>query len=131
MFDLEKKPHGVFEPKPQNGGYIYREPKGDPDMLFFSDTEGQDLIMKAAALLSVQGYTARIVVINDAALFESQPEAYRKEVFPETIPAAFGFASEKGVEERFRAYSDHVWTGLAPGMFAAMALDEAKKIWES
>ena len=131
MFDFERKPHGVMEPKPEKGGYVFREPKGDPDMLFFSDDGGLDSIMKAAALLSVQGYTARIVVLNDAELFDRQPESYRKEVFPETIPAKFGYAPAEDRAKRFQAYSDHVFSGeTEPGQFAKEALSEAKKIWE-
>ena len=130
MSDLEKKPHGVMEPKPEKGGYVLREPKGDPDMLFFSDPDGLEQIMKAAALLSVQGYTARIVVLNDADLFDRQPEAYKKEVFPDTVPAVFGYAPEPEQAERFRAYSSRVFCGATgPGGFAKAALDEAKKAW--
>ncbi len=130
MFDFEKKPHGMLEPKPQKGAYIFREPKGDPDMLFFADHEGLLFVVKAAALLSVQGYTARVVSMENPEAFSQQPESYRKEVFPDTIPVVFGYASDKETEKRFRAYSDFVFSGeMDYEEFAKKALDEIKRNW--
>ena len=36
----EIKPHGSYEPKPERGAYLRREPKGDPDVLLFSFPDG-------------------------------------------------------------------------------------------
>lgn len=73
----EIKPHGSYEPKPERGAYLRREPKGDPDVLLFSFPDGEREIFAAADLLSVQGYTARIAVVSDAALFLKQEANYR------------------------------------------------------
>ena len=37
----EIKPHGSYEPKPERGAYLRREPKGDPDVLLFSFPDGE------------------------------------------------------------------------------------------
>ena len=130
MSDFGKKPHGVLEPKPKKGAYVFREPKGDPDMLFFSDHDGLMLILKASGLLSVQGYTARIVMMDDADAFDRQPVSYRKEVFSETIPVVFGYASDSETANRFRAYSGFVFSGdMDYEEFARKALDEIKRNW--
>lgn len=88
----QTKPHGSFPPQRERGAYILREPKGEPDVLLFSGPEGQKTVYGAADLLSVQGYTARIVEVADAALFLRQDAAYRESVFSPAPSARVGLA---------------------------------------
>ena len=108
MYEFEKKPHGVFEAKPEYGAYIYREPKGEPDVLLFSSPDGFRTVMDTADILSVQGYTARIVVVNDPVLFESQSAEYKDSVFSKGIPANVCIAMGPEEEKAFSVYSCHV-----------------------
>ncbi|MEG1547345.1 MAG: transketolase [Clostridia bacterium] len=67
------------------GGYILREPKGGPDVILIATGSEVELIYKAADILSVQGYTARLVSMPCVELFEQQDKEYRESVFPRSI----------------------------------------------
>lgn len=69
------------------GAYILREPKGTPDIILMGSGSEVELLFKAADLLSVKGYTARIVSVPCFELFEQQDEAYKQSVFPKEIRA--------------------------------------------
>lgn len=69
------------------GAYILREPKGEPDVILMASGSEVALLYQAADILSVQGYTARIVSMPCWELFEAQDIAYRESVFPKTIRA--------------------------------------------
>ena len=53
------------------GGYILREPKGGPDVILIASGSEVELAFKAADMLSVQGYTARIVSMPSMELFDA------------------------------------------------------------
>lgn len=84
------KPHGTFPRKPERGAYILREPKGIPDVLLFSEEKNEECTLKAAAILSVQGITARIVLVSDIDLFYKQDDAYIQSIFGEEVPVRVG-----------------------------------------
>ena len=69
----------------KRGAYILREPKGEPDVILMASGSEVDLILKAADILAVQGYTARIVSVPCMDLFEQQDEAYKESVLPTTM----------------------------------------------
>ena len=80
------KPHGTFQPQSDKGIYLLREPKGIPDVLLFSKKEIQTLLFSAADILSVQGITARIVIIENTERYFAQSKEYQDSVFSdETI----------------------------------------------
>lgn len=68
----------------ERGAYILREPKGRPDIMLICETEDNSGIYKAADILAVQGYTARLVCLCDISVFQAQDEAYRQSVLPDT-----------------------------------------------
>ncbi|MCL2672189.1 MAG: transketolase [Clostridiales bacterium] len=72
-------------PAALQGAYILREPKGTPDVILMASGSELELLYKAADLLSVQGYTARIVSMPCWELFEAQSPAYRESVLPKSI----------------------------------------------
>ena len=69
------------------GGYILREPKGTPDVILMASGSEVELMYKAADILSVQGYTARLVSMPCMELFREQSEEYRQSVLPASIRA--------------------------------------------
>ena len=54
-------------------GRIFREPKGGPDVTLAGNEEQLDTLVRAANILSVQGWTARIVLLNTASLDALDP----------------------------------------------------------
>ena len=124
MYEFEKKPHGVFEAKPEFGAYIYREPKGDPDVLLFSGPDGFRTVMDTADILSVQGYTARIVIVNDSSVFTAQSQEYRDSIFSKSIPGYVGVAASPEEKETFLSFSSHIEpAAVKPVELAKIALD--------
>ena len=67
------------------GGYILREPKGTPDVVLIASGSEVELIYRAADMLAVQGYTARLVSMPCMELFEMQDEAYKQSVLPKSL----------------------------------------------
>ena len=51
-------------PHPCAHGRIFREPKGGPDVTLAGSEAQLDVLVRAANTLSVQGWTARIVLLN-------------------------------------------------------------------
>lgn len=69
------------------GAYILREPKGTPDVILMASGSEVEVLFAAADILSVQGYTARIVSVPSFELFERQDKAYRDSVLTPSIRA--------------------------------------------
>lgn len=69
------------------GAYILREPKGTPDVILMASGSEVEVLFQAADILSVQGYTARIVSVPSFELFERQDKAYRDSVLTPSIRA--------------------------------------------
>ncbi len=68
----------------ERGGCILREPKGVPDVILIGTTQEAARLFAAADILAVQGITARLVAVSDAARFD----AIRTECLPSEIPCA-------------------------------------------
>lgn len=66
----------------ERGAYILREPKGIPDIILICEKDDTSALYKAADILAVQGYTARLVRLIDIKIFEKQDEKYRQSVLP-------------------------------------------------
>lgn len=84
------------------GGYILREPKGTPDVILIASGSEVELIYKAADILSVQGYTARLVSMPCMELFEQQSSEYRESVLGSDIRARVSV--EAGATQPWGAY---------------------------
>ena len=64
------------------GGYVLRDPKGGADVILIATGSEVELIYKAADILSVQGYTARLVSMPCVELFDMQDDEYKESVLP-------------------------------------------------
>lgn len=84
------------------GGYILREPKGMPDVILMASGSEVELMYKAADILSVQGYTARLVSMPCMELFREQSEEYQQSVLPASIRARVSI--EAGATQPWGAY---------------------------
>ena len=84
------------------GGYILREPKGTPDVILMASGSEVESMYKAADILSVQGYTARLVSMPCMELFREQSEEYRQSVLPASIRARVSI--EAGATQPWGAY---------------------------
>jgi len=95
----------------KRGGYILREPKGEPDVILIASGSEVELIYKAADILAVQGYTARLVSMPCMNLFEMQNEAYKESVLPKHMrkrvaveaASSFGWDRYVGLDGRIIA----------------------------
>jgi transketolase len=65
---------------------ILREPKNGPDVVLIAKREQSDILVKAGDMLSVQGTTARLVVIDDMSAFENLNAAQRERFLPDGKP---------------------------------------------
>ncbi len=86
------------------GARIEREPKGIPDAVLFAGPERIEVLYDSAMILSVQGYTSRIVCIYDMDSFLSQNDAFRDRIFPESIPIRIGLPNSIDEAKSFRAF---------------------------
>lgn len=84
------------------GGYILRDPKGTPDVILIASGSEVELMYKAADILSVQGYTARLVSMPCMELFREQSEEYQQSVLPASIRARVSI--EAGATQPWGAY---------------------------
>ena len=84
------------------GGYILRDPKGTPDVILIASGSEVELMYKAADILSVQGYTARLVSMPCMELFREQTEEYQQSVLPASIRARVSI--EAGATQPWGAY---------------------------
>jgi hypothetical protein len=65
---------------------ILREPKNGPDVVLVAKRAQSALITKAGNLLSVQGSTARLVVIDDPFAFDRLSDAQMGRFLPKDKP---------------------------------------------
>lgn len=65
---------------------ILREPKNGPDVVLIANREMVPLITKAGDLLSVQGFTARLVALDDPSAFERLSTSQREAFLPNGKP---------------------------------------------
>lgn len=84
------------------GGYILREPKGTPDVILMASGSEVELMYKAADILSVQGFTARLVSMPCMELFREQSAEYQQSVLPDSIRARVSI--EAGATQPWGAY---------------------------
>lgn len=84
------------------GGYILRDPKGTADVILMASGSEVELIYKAADMLAVRGYTARLVSIPCMELFRSQSREYQESVLPSDIRARVSV--EAGATQPWGAY---------------------------
>ena len=80
------KPDEPEQAEPAAPAEIVREPKNGPDVVLIASRELVPLITKAGDLLSVQGFTARLVALDDPGAFERLSEEQRETFLPSGKP---------------------------------------------
>lgn len=82
---------------------ILREPKNGPDLVLISKREFTPAVIKAGDMLSVQGYTARIVAIDDLYAFDRLSATKKERFLPPEKPFVRVENAETTAEEIMRA----------------------------
>jgi transketolase len=71
----------------RKGAYILQDGGASPDLLLVAAGAEVWPVLQAAADLKKDGISARVVSMPSFKIFEEQPEAYKKQVFPDHLPA--------------------------------------------
>lgn len=90
--------HDDFSPCPERGMYLIREPHGIPDVLMFAEQAKQEILLHTAAILSVQGITARIAIVHDAEAFRAQNTDYQQTIFSDLPSVRIAILDEQSVK---------------------------------
>ncbi len=85
------------------GGYVLRDPDGDPSILLIATGSEVPLAMAAADELAKEGIGARVVSMPCTDLFDSQDADYKESVLPAAITARV--VVEAGVTEAWWRYA--------------------------
>ncbi|MEX2488311.1 MAG: transketolase [Pseudomonadales bacterium] len=93
----------------RRGGYILREPEGDPEALIIATGSEVDLAVKAFDILTAEGLFVRVVSMPSVDVFESQSDDYKESVLPNRIRRRLAVES---------AHPDYwrKWVGLDGGV---------------
>ncbi len=71
----------------RKGAYILQDGGASPDLLMVAAGAEVWPVLQAAADLKKEGISARVVSMPSFRIFEEQPEAYKKQIFPDHLPA--------------------------------------------
>ena len=71
----------------RKGAYILQDGGASPDVLLVAAGAEVWPVLQAAADLKKEGIAARVVSMPSFRIFEEQPEAYKKQIFPDHLPA--------------------------------------------
>lgn len=108
------------------GGYVLRDPHdGRPDVILIASGSEVELIYQAADLLSVRGYTARLVSMPCPDLFNMQPREYQESVLPSGLRrrvaveagVTFGWARFVGLDGAVIGIDHYGSSGKYPTLF--------------
>ena len=69
------------------GGYVLREPDGEPDAIVIATGSEVALAVKAAEVLGSEGIAVRVVSMPCTNVFDRQDESYRSRVLPASVRA--------------------------------------------
>jgi len=86
------------------GGYVLEDAE-EPEGVIVATGSEVHLALKAKALLQEKGRRVRVVSLPSFELFAAQPEAYRKEVLPPSLPTV---AVEAGASLGWERYAQEV-----------------------
>ena len=106
LFTRQNVPHQERTPDQladiSRGGYVLKECKGRPQLIFIATGSEVGLAMEAALALEAEGHKVRVVSVPCTSLFEAQDTAYRDAVLPPEVTARV--AIEAGVTSGWRHY---------------------------
>jgi len=95
------RPAGFRNEEVWRGGYAVVEPSRSADVVLLATGSEVSLAVEAAAKLGGEGVAARVVSVPSLELWAEQPEAYRRALVPEQLPAV---AVEAARGESFRPF---------------------------
>jgi transketolase len=95
------RPAGFRAEDVWRGGYAVVEPARAADVVLLATGSEVSLAVEAAAKLAGEGVAARVVSVPSLELWAAQPDAYRRALVPEAVPAV---AVEAARGESFRRW---------------------------
>jgi transketolase len=101
------------------GGYVLHAPSGSPDVLLIGTGSEVQHALGAGEQLRNDGIRAQVVSMPSWALFDEQPEAYRREVLPPDVTARVSI--EAGVTQGWERYVGSEGTAIGVDRFGASA----------
>jgi transketolase len=81
-----RRSSGVDPTAIARGGYVLHDPDAAPDVVLVASGSEVPLVQEAAAALAERGIRARVVSVPCVERFTAQPETYRREVIPGSVP---------------------------------------------
>lgn len=104
----------------ESGAYILSDPpSGQPSLILIASGSEVQLIVAAEERLRRQGVPVRLVSMPSWELFEAQPQAYRDQVLPPSVPARL--AVEAGVTQGWHRYTGDQGEVIGVDRFGASA----------
>jgi transketolase len=101
------------------GAYALRPVEGTPDALLMGSGSEVQHALAAARTLAEEGIEAQVVSMPSWALFEEQPEDYRRELLPPAVTARVSI--EAGVTQGWERYVGAEGTAIGVDRFGASA----------
>jgi transketolase len=71
----------------RKGAYVLQDGGASPDVLLVAAGAEVWPVLQAAADLKKEGISARVISMPSFRIFEEQPDAYKKQIFPDHLPA--------------------------------------------
>ncbi len=86
----------------ERGGYILKDCEAAPDLILIATGSEVDLAMQAAAALSDEGNSVRVVSMPSTDVFDAQSDEYREKVLPSLVTKRL--AIEAGIGDYWYKY---------------------------
>ena len=84
------------------GGYILKDCEGQPELILIATGSEVELAVEAAAQLTAEGKSVRVVSMPSTDAFDKQDEAYREAVLPSSVTKRI--AVEAGIADFWYKY---------------------------
>ena len=84
------------------GGYILKDCEGQPELILIATGSEVELAVEAAAQLTTEGKSVRVVSMPSTDAFDKQDEAYREAVLPSSVTKRI--AVEAGIADFWHKY---------------------------
>ncbi|MDD9195941.1 transketolase [Aliivibrio sp. S3MY1] len=84
------------------GGYILKDCEGQPELILIATGSEVELVVEAAAQLTAEGKSVRVVSMPSTDAFDKQDEAYREAVLPSSVTKRI--AVEAGIADFWYKY---------------------------
>jgi len=105
----------------QNGAYVVKDSKQNPDLLLIATGSEVFLSITAAEQLEAEGRNVRVISFPSWEIFEQQDDVYKKQIFPPEIKARVSV--EMGVSLGWKKYVGDLGESISIETFGASAPD--------